>query len=67
MLPIDVMLGITPDWRDEEETEYAMDFRDQLETAFAHIRQNAKAAAERQKRYYYLRARGTSYKEGDLV
>ena len=50
MLPIDVMLGTTPDRRDEEETEYAMDLRDWLETAFAHVRQNAKTAAEEEEK-----------------
>jgi hypothetical protein len=66
-MPIDVQGGLPPGSEPLEEQQYIADLRERMEEAFAIARENLKAGAERQKRYYDLTADAEKFRPGDLV
>ena len=66
-MPLDIQLGLAPDMEVKEETEFVEELRERLEIAYATARENLRESAERQKRYYDLKALDEPYKAGDLV
>jgi len=66
-LPIDVMFGTPPDVVVTSPSQYALDLRDRLETAYHHTRSHLLLQQRRQKLLYDRRATGAAYKVNDLV
>ena len=66
-LPIDVMFGTPPDVVVTSPSQYALDLRDRLETAYHHTRSHLLLQQRRQKLLYDQRATGAAYKVNDLV
>ena len=66
-MPIDIQVGLPPESEPQEELQYLVDLRERLEDAYAIARENLKAGAERQKRYYDLSADHEKFQPGDLV
>ena len=65
-MPIDVMMG-QPDEVEGDELSYVEGLRWRLEDAYADARVHLEAAANRQKRYYDIKAHENPYNTGDLV
>lgn len=66
-MPIDIQVGLPPESEPQEESLYLANLRDRLEDAYAIARENLKLGAERQKRYYDLKADTHKFRPGDLV
>ena len=66
-MPIDIQVGLPPESEPQEEIQYLVNLRDRLEDAYAIARENLKVGAERQKRYYDLKAETEKFQPGDLV
>ena len=64
-MPIDVMMG-QPD-ESKDELDYVQGLRKRLEDAYDVAREHLQSSADRQKRYYDVRAHENPYKSGDLV
>ena len=65
-IPIDVMYGLPPG---ESETcsQYVLNLRRSLESAYRIARQNLLVSAHRQKEYYDTKVHGKPFTQGDLV
>ena len=66
-MPIDVMFGKPEGDMGGEELEYVRGLRGRLEDAYDVAREHLQQSAERQKRYYDVRANESPYEPGDLV
>ena len=66
-MPLDIQIGLAPEMETQEETEYAEELRIRLENAYLAARENLGVSAERQKRYYDLKALDQPYSIGDLA
>ena len=63
-IPIDVQVGLPPESEPQEEHQHLADLRERMEEAFAIARENLKAGAEQQKRYYDLTADAEKFHPG---
>ena len=66
-MPIDVMVGSPDDSSNQDELDYVTGLRERIEDAYDVAREHLQTSANRQKRYYDLRANESPYKPGDLV
>ena len=66
-MPIDVMMGPPDDSTNQDELDYVVGLRERLEDAYDVAREHLQTSANRQKRYYDVRANEKPYKPGDLV
>ena len=66
-MPLDIQIGLAPEMETTEETDYAEELRIRLENAYLAARENLGESAERQKRYYDLKALDKPFAIGDLA
>jgi transposase InsO family protein len=66
-MPLDVMMGQPESSEDQNELEYVQKLRERLEDAYEIAREHLQENANRQKRYYDVKAHEEPYATGDLV
>ena len=66
-LPIDLIVGCPPDATCLGGSSYVLDLQAKLQQAHQHARKHCKAAAQRQKKLYDMKASGAVYNRGDFV
>ena len=66
-MPVNVMLGGSEGSEEGDELDYVWELRERLEDAYEVATEHLRLSANRQKRYYNVKANEQLYKVGDLV
>ena len=66
-MPVDIVYGSLEDPANESYDDYVENVRERMTSAYEEARQALRKAAERNKRYYDVRVRPNTFKEGDWV
>ena len=66
-MPVDIVYGSVEDPASESYDDYVENVRGRMTSAYEEARQALRKAAERNKRYYDVRVRPNTFKEGDWV